>query len=371
MKSLSNELIRMIASHLPLSVVQTFRNVCRRTRQTILPQPHIGDVTESISPFFEDVEAFRVHCMQPFECVIAGAVPFIVMSGGRIVPTDVLDIFVTRTDSLPFCVALEVQGCMFHTSSREIVTAQELLSCVSKRLSLRDTTTFPPIATATVSEKDGFPSPPRLGSTFSKRHSIDPVLVSLVASTPRGRWMRVHVLKTGRPVGDVVYAMPSTAYLHFISHEELYSFSSYPTFFHGCHVTFQRHLPFTPVTWPPPSSLKCVAKDLLSVFHPYGRIKGLSLTSRVWVKPWDDDKGYWVDLSRRDARDLKKKPYAKPEFEIAEMAFQWPMNMHGEAPNTGLTKLYSHAPLTKTLRTNSSDADVGIMPKRLRYRMAA
>ena len=146
-------------------------------------------------------------CLQAFDCIIAGSVPFLILAGANIASSDILDLFVEHGDALSLCIALEGLRCQFHVTGG-VATAESLFTALSSCLSTRDVTQFPPTQTETVTAHSDVPFPPRLGSTALEFGRADPILASLIAMTPRNRWLRVHVLKTGRPVGDAIYAMP-------------------------------------------------------------------------------------------------------------------------------------------------------------------
>ncbi|KAJ8481508.1 hypothetical protein ONZ45_g15293 [Pleurotus djamor] len=258
---LPNEIMHMICGYLSFFDVRSLRNVCKETRARVPAPSGAARVSDYILPFFGDAGRFRSRCLAYYDCVIAGIVPFLSLAGLPIAPSDILDLFVTHMDAAALCNALEKQGCKFYVCPTGVVSASLLLSSLLQWLWPDSGATFPPTATLEVPLKNNFPGASKLAATARNGGDIDPVLASLTASTPEHRWIKVHVLKPQRPIRDVVYAMPSTAYLNFVCYNEIYSYALPMTFFHGIHVPFGRQRTLSPVQWPPRLQLRSVGRE--------------------------------------------------------------------------------------------------------------
>ncbi|KAJ8457461.1 hypothetical protein ONZ45_g18303 [Pleurotus djamor] len=359
MVALSNELLERIHNLLPIWETQTFHNACRH-HYTILPHhPRIRPVSDSIRPFFNDVEGFRRACLLPFDCLIGGVIPFLTLAGLPPASYDIMDLFVTSTDGNALCTAMEALGCKFFVNAHGTTPASLIISSANKYLDdLMDSDWNPadipppfqpPHSKNDVAEQDTFPGPPRLGSTATRRFSIDPTLVILPVLMPQGRWIRVHVLKYGYQAIDAVYIMPSTLYLHFISHDRIFSFSFSLTFTAGLHVPFNRHLLFMPIPWPPPFSFKCLNQA------QFERISGQALRFQMWTKSWDGAEGSMVDPPRHEL-------YGEASFQVEDIGKL--QSAGDEGPSLGVSRLYNHPEISSTSEEISWDTelDVGIMP---------
>ncbi|KAJ8496553.1 hypothetical protein ONZ45_g12399 [Pleurotus djamor] len=152
----------------------------------------------------------------------------------------------------------------------------------------------------------------------------------------------------------------SAAYLHFIDHEQIFSFSMSLTFSAGIHVPFNTHLLFTPVPWPPPFPFKCVADELRR--SPYYHITGTGLCRQVWTKPWDERTESTVDPRSPEQKD---RPYSRAFFEISDMEseMEW-QTACDEDPNLDILELYGHPEIWTATReiVYETQVDVRIKP---------
>ncbi|KAJ8489519.1 hypothetical protein ONZ45_g13553 [Pleurotus djamor] len=172
---ISNEILERIYNLLPIWETQTFRNLCHRHHDVLLPHPRIRLVSDSIRPFFKDVEKFRQTCLQPFDCLIGGMVPFLTLAGLPVLDYDIMDLFVTYEHAQPLCKNLENLGCQFYVQSDGISPSLELILSGDKYFedlakSDWDNTGLPPTFSPPspqdiVLKQKGFPGPPTLGST--------------------------------------------------------------------------------------------------------------------------------------------------------------------------------------------------------------
>ncbi|KAJ8457082.1 hypothetical protein ONZ45_g18459 [Pleurotus djamor] len=306
---LPNEIMHMICGYLSFFDVRSLRNVCKETRARVPAPSGAARVSDYILPFFGDAGRFRSRCLAYYDCVIAGIVPFLSLAGLPIAPSDILDLFVTHMDAAALCNALEKQGCKFYVCPTGVVSASLLLSSLLQ---------------GAVEEQLSRAS--KLAATARNGGDIDPVLASLTASTPEHRWIKVHVLKPQRPIRDVVYAMPSSAYLNFVCYNEIYSYALPMTFFHGIHVPFGRQRTLSPVQWPPRLQLRSVGREVLDDTPPSECFPGRLMGDRLWVKSWNGDKP-----KRLRSDDFKEgAPYAGAVFEVIELGVDGGMSNMAE-----------------------------------------
>ncbi|KAJ8462877.1 hypothetical protein ONZ45_g17779 [Pleurotus djamor] len=264
-----------ISHYLPLHDKRSWRDVCSATRQVVPVIHHdVGKVTDHLKLYFKDVESFRLKCLADIECVIGGMVPFRVLFGLPPSPTAVLDIFVTFYQFESLCEELEKQGCTLHVHATGTTTPNDLDAWLWDVFDSCPGSERPPQPRVSIQAKSGFTTPTQRRYFGRERPTINPLVISVTVASPVGGWIHIHALKPEYPVHRAVHAMPSTAYLNFITADEIYSFAFEQTFRRGTHVPFHKHISFTPVQWPPPIPLHSVTKEMLAAIPPHSSFFG-------------------------------------------------------------------------------------------------